>query len=178
MLITPDYLKQQQQLHVERDDYGVASVSFASIVTRIIDQTHSRTVLDYGAGKGRLAQAITPKLAVEVTMYDPAIPELADPAEGQFDLVCCIDVLEHIEPECLENVLDALQGHTGFYTFLSVHTGPAKKTLPDGRNAHLIQERPEWWLRKFLDRWDAMTYQRTGNGFYFVGMSRGDHNLQ
>lgn len=173
MLITPEYQAQQRQLHSERADYGVASVQYAELVTKVIDQTHCRTILDYGAGKGRLAQSIRPRLPVEVTMYDPGIPELAEPAEGTFDLVCSIDVLEHIEPDCLDAVLDDIRSHTGFYAFLTVHTGPAAKTLPDGRNAHLIQQPPGWWLRLFLDRWEPMTMQVTPGGFYFVG-SHGD----
>ena len=28
---------------------------------------------------------------------------------------------------------------------------PAKLILADGRNAHLIQETPEWWKQKFID---------------------------
>ena len=27
---------------------------------------------------------------------------------------------------------------------------PAKKQLPDGRNAHLIVEKPEWWREQLL----------------------------
>jgi len=31
---------------------------------------------------------------------------------------------------------------------LRIDTLPARKTLPDGRNAHLIQESQDWWLSK------------------------------
>jgi hypothetical protein len=37
--------------------------------------------------------------------------------------------------------------------------------LPDGRNAHLIQEPPEWWLPKLLERFDLYTFQRMPGGF-------------
>jgi hypothetical protein len=31
---------------------------------------------------------------------------------------------------------------------------PAKKYLPDGRNAHLIVELPEWWRKQLLANMD------------------------
>jgi hypothetical protein len=88
-------------------------------------------------------------------------------------MVACIDVLEHIEPECLDNVLDHIASLTEAVAFLSIHTGPALKKLPDGRNAHLIQEPAEWWLPKLMSRWDMQTIQRTSDkGFYFIGYAR------
>jgi hypothetical protein len=32
--------------------------------------------------------------------------------------------------------------------FLIIATSPAKKFLPDGRNAHLIVETPGWWKER------------------------------
>lgn len=38
------------------------------------------------------------------------------------------------------------------YHLIACH--PAKKTLSDGRNAHLIIENPDWWKVKMIDpRW-------------------------
>jgi hypothetical protein len=93
-------------------------------------------VLDYGCGKGNLGIG---------RKYDPAIPEYAkdpDPA----DLVVCTDVLEHIEPECLEDVLKHIQSKCRKKAFFVISTRPAKKILPDGRNAHLIIQPSGWWV--------------------------------
>ena len=47
-------------------------------------------------------------LQLRIYHYDPAIPEWsAPPAPRRF--VACIDVLEHIEPDLLDNVLDDLK---------------------------------------------------------------------
>jgi len=35
--------------------------------------------------------------------YDPVFPEYGEPRPA--DLVCCIDVLEHIEPDLVDNVI-------------------------------------------------------------------------
>jgi hypothetical protein len=80
-------------------------------------------------------------------------------------MVACIDVLEHIEPDCLDDVLDHLKHLTGKIGFFTVSCIPAKKTLPDGRNAHLIQESPEWWLPKITDRFALQSFQRSPDGF-------------
>lgn len=172
MLITPEYQRQQQKLH-ENPNYGVASLKFAPLVAQVIGQTGARRVLDFGAGKGRLADGLAEHLPedAEIWMYryDPAIPAWSVLPDGTFDLVCCIDVLEHIEPQCLDDVLDTLASKTGHYAFLTVHTGPAIKVLDDGRNAHLIQEPPQWWLPKIMARWNLHTFQRTTQGFWMIG---------
>jgi hypothetical protein len=80
-------------------------------------------------------------------------------------MVACIDVLEHIEPHLLDNVLDDLRRVTRDLLFVTVDCGPAVKVLPDGRNAHLIQQPPSWWLPKLMSRFDLRMYQYTGNGF-------------
>lgn len=88
-------------------------------------------------------------------------------------MVACIDVLEHIEPDCLEAVLDDLRRLTEGVLFASVHTGPAFKTLSDGRNAHLTQQSAGWWLPKFCERFDLQSFQMTHEqGFYVIGYAK------
>lgn len=177
MLITEGYREQQRKLH-ENPDYGRASLYFAPIVANIVTQGEIRTIADIGCGKGRLADELVRLLPqgtqVEMHLYDPAIPDRAEPPQGKFDLVTCIDVLEHVEPEFVDSMLDSLAGWTGRFAFLTIHTGPAKKVLDDGRNAHLIQEPPRWWLPKILARWDLHTFQRTPHGFWVICNGTGE----
>ena len=77
-------------------------------------------------------------------------------------------MLEHIEPELIDNVLDDLKRLTIGLGIFSVHTGPALKILADGRNAHLIQEQPEWWREKFLARFDVKTFNVTPGASLYV----------
>lgn len=171
-MISEAYKAEQQRMHADNPNYGVASVAYAPIVTKLINQLGITEVLDYGAGKGRLAQSIKPDHAVRVRMYDPGIPELDEsPDSAQF--VTCIDVLEHIEPDHLDAVLDDLKRVVEFYGFFTVHTGPAVKVLSDGRNAHLTQEPPRWWLPKIMERFELLQFVNVPNGFYVV-VSRGD----
>ena len=66
----------------------------------------------------------------------------------QYEMVCCNDVLEHVEPAYLDQVMTHLNQLAEKYIWLRIDTVPAKKILPDGRNAHLILQKPEWWKEK------------------------------
>jgi hypothetical protein len=49
--------------------------------------------------------------------------------------------------------------------------GPAGKTLPDGRNAHLIQKPSSWWLPKLSAHFDVLhleTHDMMGRGFWVI----------
>lgn len=167
-LISEEYRKMQQDLH-QNPNYGVASVQYAPTVAEILKQVRPPDLLDYGAGKGRLGETLRTLMASppNIRHYDPARPEWsATPQPAPF--VTCIDVLEHIEPELLDNVLDDLRRVTQGHGFFTVHTGPAVKVLADGRNAHLIQQPPAWWLPKFLSRFDLTVFQSMPQGFWVV----------
>lgn len=172
MLITPEYQKQQEYLH-QTTNYGVVGREYGERVSTIIDLLEINHVLDYGAGHNlSLRETLKPKREIVYQAYDPGVPELAD-APVPAEMVCCIDVLEHIEPDCLEDVLDHLEELTEVILFATVHTGPAGKVLPDGRNAHLIQEDMPWWLPKFWARWEIHSVTRRPNGFEVIANARG-----
>lgn len=171
MLITDDYRAQQEQLH-ENPNYGVASLQYAPIVSEICNTLEVQHLLDYGAGKCRLFQNLKVQHKMKLQAYDPGVPKLSA-APVPAEMVACIDVLEHIEPECLDDVLDDLARLTEAVCFLTIHTGPAVKVLSDGRNAHLTQQPMEWWLPKIWERWDIHTVQVTGDyGFYVIAYAK------
>ncbi|MBI2296547.1 MAG: hypothetical protein HYU76_11095 [Betaproteobacteria bacterium] len=165
-LISDEYREMQRKLH-ENPDYGVASVGYAPLVADIIKAVDATEMLDYGAGKGRLGKTLREQFNVQLKIhhYDPAVPEWSAPPKP-CGLVACIDVLEHIEPDLIENVLDDLKRVTLGVGVFTVHTGQAVKSLPDGRNAHLIQKPPAWWLPKILERFELVTFNRMPMGFW------------
>lgn len=168
-LISDSYRAQQEHLH-NTTNYGVASIKYAPLVTDIINRLEITHLLDYGCGSQmNLGKHIKPNHKLQYQAYDPCVPELSGmPVPAQ--MVACIDVLEHIEPECLDNVLDHIAGLTEAVAFLTVHTGPAGKILPDGRNAHIIQQPMEWWIPKLLQRFELQTVQvRHHQAFYVIG---------
>jgi hypothetical protein len=172
--ISAEYLKLQTELH-KNPNYGVASLSFSPSVAEIIKNNHIKTVSDYGAGKKNLLVGLN-KLGVELEAYypyDPVFPEYGLPQAA--DLVCCIDVLEHIELGSLEAVLQELASITTHLGFFSIHMGPAAKVLSDGRNAHLIQEPSSWWLPRLCRYFDVLhllSHNMMGKGFWVIVRKR------
>lgn len=162
-LITEHYARLNRQLHLERPDYGTSGEKWAEMVVKLANKMGTRSILDYGSGKGTLASALN----LPISEYDPCIPGKEE-SPRKHDLVVCTDVLEHIEIECLNDVLDDLKRCTGHKAFLVVATRPAKKTLPDGRNTHLIQRSARWWLEQLLLRWDLEAFQDFGGEFLAI----------
>jgi hypothetical protein len=102
-----------------------------------------------------------------VYSYDPCVKAISNTPKPR-DFVTCTDVLEHVEPEFVDAVLDDLRRVTRKAGFYVVSTVPAIKILPDGRNAHLVVEEPEWWLKKILERFKVDSYQRNQTEFAVI----------
>lgn len=165
--ISAEYRAQQQKLHAN-PNYGVASLMFAPVVKEVIELLKPQSICDYGAGKKNLLKGLNDAgvRGIPYFPYDPAFPEYG--AARPADLVCCIDVLEHVEPEYLDNVLAELRALTHRHGFFSVHTGAAVKVLPDGRNAHLIQKPSSWWLPRLCRHFEIAHLQQSPGGFWVL----------
>ena len=108
--------------------------------------------LDYGAGSGGLTKATTKLYGnrFNITEYEPSRPNTVAPEPA--DYVVCIDVLEHVEPELIDNVLDDLKRVTSKKGYFTISCRPASKILKDGRNAHILVKPKEWWKEKLEPR--------------------------
>jgi len=153
--ITEQYRDLNSLMHEQKPGYGTNGYKhLESIMTLSERLGNTQDILDYGCGKSTLAI----NLGFHIQQYDPAIPKFAaEPRPA--DLVCCTDVLEHIEPYYVDEVLDHLQALTKKACFVVVSTVPANKTLPDGRNAHLIQKPAKWWMDRLWDRFELVNFQ-------------------
>lgn len=125
------------------------------------------TVLDYGCGKGKLD---IPK-EYEVFRYDPCNPmyEKRPKNNYKYDSILCIDVLEHIEPECIDEVLEDINGFLKRpikikmpTIFFVISTRPALHKLSDGSNAHRLIKPSTWWNNK-LENFFSGVVQVTDN---------------
>lgn len=142
MIITEEYRALNAELHRNRADYGRRGGRHAGRVLELLRKHGARTVLDFGCGKGGLAAALP---TVDVREYDPAIPGKDEPPSPA-DILVCTDVLEHVEPDLLDNVLADLKRLTLKAGHIVIATRPDQtKLLPDGRNPHLIVEPADWW---------------------------------
>lgn len=143
-LISKDYLETQKILHAQPQGYGGKGARWVSTVLSVARQYGCGSILDYGCGRGSLGDAILLATGTRCREYDPAIPG-KDHQPSFADLVVCTDVLEHVEPAHLSATLDVLRRLARKAVFVVVCTRPSNKTLPDGRNAHLIVEGDAWW---------------------------------
>jgi len=70
-------------------------------------------------------------------------------------------VLEHIEPEYLDNVLDDLKRVTKVAGLFIICLVPANKVLGDGRNAHICLLTAQEWLDRLEPRFKIQTHHVT-----------------
>jgi hypothetical protein len=155
-----ELLDQYQAMHREGDTrHGLpAAQTFdgrslprqAQRIRSVIAKTGAKSILDYGCGKAtqyRPAKIMENGVArwnsiqeywgVEsIACYDPGYEPFGRLPEGKFDGVVCTDVLEHCPQEDLEWIVAELFAYSTRFVFANVACYPARKTLPNGENAH------------------------------------------
>ena len=142
-LLSDEYRRLNKELHQRDHTYGTTGRKYAELVRTFAREYKARHILDYGCGKRDLWRSLHAEF--DVRNFDPAIPGLDGPPEPA-DLVACVDVLEHVEPDYLHNVLADLRRVTLTAAFLTIAMRPASKHLPDGTNCHRIVEGSAWWI--------------------------------
>lgn len=176
-LISDEYLKQLELLRSEqyKPRWGNGGQRHAALVRQLAGEYGVKTLLDYGCGLGMLMAELKKQgFREQMTGYDPGIPErsaLPEPA----DMVVSTDVLEHIEPDLLDNVLKHIRELTLKVAYLHIHTGPANTKLPDGRNAHLIQKPSQWWQDKLREYFSDVQGVNASTGARKGGQIFGDY---
>ena len=172
MLITDEYRYLNAKLHRVKSDYGAQGHKAAGKVLEYCLANDCYSILDYGCGKGTLRKELSAKGSkVPVFEYDPAI-------EGKTenppicDMVVCTDVLEHVEPDLLDQVLSHVRMRTKVALYFEVHCGLAAKTLADGRNVHLSNHSPLWWKQKLTEYFDIEESQSTAYRFSGLAVPR------
>jgi len=148
-LINKDYQQQLENMH-ENGKFANGTKQY-KLVRKFLDEYRPTTVLDFGCGKGGLiAELKKEHPEIKCWGYDPGNPVYSNMPLRTFDAVISTDAIEHIEPEYLDETLRLLASKIERCAFLRIACHPAKKRLPDGRNAHLIVEEPAWWRDRIL----------------------------
>ena len=131
----------------------------AAHIKRLIRSTGSRSLLDYGSGKGTrttCAAWSTPRKASTIRTSGPIgawtrsvattpVRAVRPTAGRHFRRVICTDVLEHIAEEDIAWILDELFAFARKFLFANVACFPARKRLPSGANAHCTIKPLRWW---------------------------------
>jgi hypothetical protein len=171
-LISNEYQQQLADMHMADEYWGTSAGYYADLVTSIINRFSVKTILDYGSGKGTLHQYLSPDHQVAYALYDPAIPGISAIPRPR-EMVVCLDVLEHIEPDLIDNVLKDIQRCAQKLAFINISLVPARKHLPDGRNAHILLRSSRWWTEKLLEYWDIRSLSADHISLWAVLFPRG-----
>jgi len=149
MIIDPEYQAQLADMHSQGKFTNGSKV--IKNIKRFLNQYNLTSVLDFGCGHGALMASINqayPNIAIDG--YDPGNPKHNRMPQRSFDAVVSADVFEHIEPEHLASTLQLISSKIQVAGWFRIACYPAKKHLPDGRNAHLIVQSPTWWRQQLL----------------------------
>ncbi len=133
---------------------------FGTIADRIVADIAPESVLDAGCAKGFLVEALRDRgvEAYGVDVSEPALEQVrddiqpycwlgsvTDPFSRRYDLIVCIEVLEHLTPLDGNRALDNICSHTSDVLFASTPDDYAEAT-------HLNVQPPELWAEAFAGR--------------------------
>lgn len=153
-LISDEALAEEVALGMRPDGYGGKGNRWAEAVIWVAQAFQCGSALDYGCGEGKLrAKLLTAAPRLDCREYDPRIPGKDQRSQLLFaDLVVCTDVLEHVEPEKIGNVLRDIDALARKAVFLVVCLRPSNKLLSDGTtNAHRLVRSKAWWEAKVAE---------------------------
>ncbi len=167
---------------------GASLLPHLDDIRDLVTATGSRSILDYGSGKARHYEArnltfagkTIPSIRTwwgvdEIRCYDPGVAAFASYPDKPADGVICTDVLEHIPEDDIDWMLAELFGLARRFVFANIAGYPAKKTLPNGWNAHVTVMPQEWWRAKIdtaARNWGGERYR-----FTYIGRATGLQRL-
>jgi hypothetical protein len=141
--------------------------AWLSRVELLAQQLGAGEVIDYGCGAN---QGLSPFAKVRVIDYDPGLPEFSG-APQPADLVVSIHVLEHVEPDCVDNVINHMTRLARKGVLIVVSCEPSTKMLPDGSPWHCFVRSADWW-RGRLASFDPQPVLRDRVGAEFAALYR------
>lgn len=134
-------LDQYKEMHKQGKFSGWSLEKHLEDIAKLLEQYECESVLDYGCGKAKYHPEGWDK-------YEPALEEYSELPNKIYDAVICTDVLEHVPEDELDEVLKNIFTRSTKLVFLSISTRLAKKSLPNGENAHCTVKEPIWWNEK------------------------------
>lgn len=164
-MISKQYAEQNRLLHADNKvQYGQGGHKHLEVIVEIMNRRGCTNVLDYGCGKATLSMMSH----LVVVNYDPALPRYAKDPHA-CDLVVSIDVLEHVEPDFIDDVLNHIQKKMLIAGYFVINTRRDKtKLLPDGRNPHQLVRSAQWWREKLSEYFEIEAEEFRKKKHYIV----------
>jgi len=136
---------------------GKSLKDYIIAIKLLINKYDCKSIIDFGCGKAKLynknviVDNVVYKNVLDYwkikdhILYDPAYYKYkAYPSEKK-DCVICTDVIEHIPPQDVIQLIKEIFMLANKAVFLNIAGYKANKYLPDGRNVHLsIKPSTEW----------------------------------
>lgn len=165
MTISDEQLALNKELHRTNPSFGNRNQAsgMAARLPLALHRMHQSglctSVLDYGTGKGLLVDRLRSELPHNIVVdgYDPAVEKWSKKPASTYDIVLCLDVLEHVEMSSINNVVTDIGSMTHQFCYVVVDLQPAVKKLPDGRNAHILLAPVDWWVSRFSLEFACLT---------------------
>lgn len=148
-----DYVSLYKRIHETRY-YGASASLYLKQIGEVVSWLNPASILDYGCGRSDLVAHFWKDGERVLGRYDPAIPEFNTMPEGQWDLVLCCDVMEHIPMREVDRVLSEIKAKSLRVIFV-ISTKLARAKLPNGENAHItLLSKSEWmnWIRDYFGK--------------------------
>lgn len=180
------YYESHCGLPYSRDyDNGYWLRFFGAIAESLIREYTPKTALDVGCAKGFLVEQLRIRgvdatgFDISTTALDEVSPDIRDYCRygsiddlnmysGHYDMITCIEILEHVTPEMADRAIELMCQHTDLIVFSST---PDDFTEPTHINVQPVQ----YWVNKFashgyrLSNHDAWaTHVITAHAMVFV----------
>jgi 2-polyprenyl-3-methyl-5-hydroxy-6-metoxy-1,4-benzoquinol methylase/chromosome segregation ATPase len=139
-----------------RETPGIVNF-FSTIADHLTRSLNPKTVLDAGCAMGFLVESLWDR-GVEAWGFDISpyaisqvrldiqpycsVASVADPIQGRYDLITCIEVLEHVSEEA---ALQAIENFTKATDTILFSSSPNDF----GEPTHVSVRQPMWWLTRF-----------------------------
>ncbi len=132
-------------------------------IKEIIKTTNTRSLIDFGCGKGflynnkfKIGEDEFENLSDfweinDIFLYDPGVERFSIYPKKKYDGIVCTDVIEHIPESDVINFIDKLFKLSDKFIFFVIATVPASKYFDDGKNIHLCLKTENEWKKIFLD---------------------------
>jgi len=129
---------------------GIGTEIFKEAIKEIIYCTDSKTLLDYGSGKGY--QYTNLKFheywEVDVDMYDFGVEGIDVLPDKSYDGVIALRLLDLVPEDELDEVLTNIFARAKKFVFIALHNLPPRKYFPDGKHIGVTLEPLQWWEEK------------------------------
>ena len=147
------------------------------IVIGFIEKNKVDSLIDIGSGRGNVINLIKknfPQIKITSTdlikFHDFDVPffeidlcqkkSLERIEDKKFTLLSCLDVMEHINRDCVDDVLDFFSRISDY----SILTIANHSDVLNGVELHLIQEDMSYWKPKIENKFHIIDYSEEYNG--------------